>query len=144
MNRFYVYAYLRADFASPYYIGKGCGRRKTIKRHRDGAKGVHPPRDANRIVMIRENLSEEDAFALEKLLILFYGRVDNGDGILHNHSDGGEGSSGHKKTEECKRKISEGSKRAWTPERREAARKRMLGNTLGVRNKHTEKKTSIY
>lgn len=99
MNKFFVYAYLRKDRYSPYYIGKGCKYRDRVK-HTGRAK---KPTDRNRIVRISENLTEQEAFALEIQLIKFWGRIDTEGGVLYNNSDGGEGNSGYKHTEETKR-----------------------------------------
>lgn len=93
-NKFYVYAYLRKDNESPYYIGKGCGDRAYSKEHR-----VHVPENS-RIIFLEENLYEKDAFAKEKEYIAFYGRRDLGTGTLHNMTDGGEGVSGRVITQE--------------------------------------------
>ena len=60
--RFYVYAYLRED-QTPYYIGKGKGKRAWQKNH-----GVNLP-DESRIVMIETELSQQEAFDLEVKLI---------------------------------------------------------------------------
>ena len=87
-NNFYVYGYLRED-GTPYYIGKGCGSRAT----KCYGRTVHPPEDKNRIVFYKENLSEDEAFDLEKQLIAEYGRKNNNTGILHNKTSGGEGLS---------------------------------------------------
>ncbi len=87
-NQFYVYGYLRED-GTPYYIGKGSGRRVT----QCVGRIVHPPKDKNRIVIYKNNLSEDEAFELEKQLIKEYGRKDNCTGILHNKTDGGNGKS---------------------------------------------------
>ena len=86
---YYVYSYLRED-CSPYYIGKGSGKRAYTK----GPKEIKPPRDKSRVRILKENLTEEDAFLLEKLYILMFGRMDLGTGILRNKTDGGDGSSG--------------------------------------------------
>ena len=74
-------------------------------------------------------------------MIAVFGRKDLGTGILHNRTDGGEGSSGWVPSEETRRKISEASK----------GNTYMLGKTLSEETKrkisetkkgktHTEKK----
>jgi len=91
MNNFYVYSYLRED-KSPYYIGKGRDNRCFVKGKKES---VSPPRDKNRIKIIKKNLTEQEAFELEKLYILMFGRKDLGTGILRNLTNGGDGVSGY-------------------------------------------------
>lgn len=93
MSKFYVYAYLReknsktALAGTPYYIGKGTGRRAYVKH-------LAPvPQDKQNIVILKENLGEDEAHQLEIELIAKYGRKDLGTGILNNQTDGGEGKS---------------------------------------------------
>jgi hypothetical protein len=100
-NRFYTYAYLRED-KTPYYIGKGSRARAYRKNRR-----VRPPKDESRIILLKQNLTEEEAFKHEIYMIAVFGRKDLGTGILHNRSDGGEGNSGWVPSEETRRKKSE-------------------------------------
>jgi hypothetical protein len=101
-NRFYTYAYLRED-RTPYYIGKGNGRRISNRQKRD----IKPPKDKSRIIYLKQNLTEEEAFKHEIYMIAVFGRKDLGTGILYNRTVGGDGASGMIHSEETKRKLSE-------------------------------------
>lgn len=85
--RFYVYAYERKD-GTPYYIGKGTGRRAYNTR-----RIINKPKDESRIKFYYNNLSESESFRLEKALIGFFGKKCDGTGILRNIADGGDGFS---------------------------------------------------
>lgn len=86
--RFYTYIWLRYD-GSPYYIGKGQGRRGFIS----GSHRLHRPSSDDRI-LIQEFSTERDAHFAECFLINYFGRIDLGTGCLRNLTDGGEGVSG--------------------------------------------------
>jgi hypothetical protein len=107
-NDFYTYAYLRED-GTPYYIGKGRKYRAYSGNHK--ACPV-PPKE--RILFLKQNLTEEEAFRHEIYMIAVFGRKDIATGILRNRSDGGGRSraggkgnfrEGTTHTEETKRKI---------------------------------------
>jgi hypothetical protein len=150
-NYFYTYAYLRED-RTPYYVGKGKGDRVYKKSKND----IRPPKDENRIILLKQNLSEEEAFQHEKYMISLFGRKDLGTGILHNRTDGGEGSSGVLQTEETKLKRSNAMKgrprpeevknkigeknkgRIQSQEARDKIGNTHKGNTYWVGRKHTE------
>jgi len=126
---FYVYEYQRED-GSPYYIGKGTKNRINEKHT------VNLP-PLERRVILKTDLSEQEAFDLEIELIKKYGRKDLGTGILRNRTNGGEGGSGRifQHSEDSKRKISEAHKgkpsswkgRSPSPESREKMRLAKLG-----------------
>lgn len=109
----YIYDDIKFDY-EPIYIGKGKGIRP--KRHLTLYKsynnrfysklysiiksGIEPI-----YITIKDNLSEEEAFKYEKYFIKLIGRIEKG-GTLTNLSDGGEGQSGFKFSEESKEKMS--------------------------------------
>lgn len=114
---YYTYAYLRED-GTPYYVGKGRGRRIYERCRR-----IKPPKDKTKIIYLKQNLTEEDAFKHEKYIIAVLGRKDLGTGILRNLTDGGEGTS-NPGTPEQRSEIARKRMANMTPEQRsEIARK---------------------
>jgi hypothetical protein len=101
---YYTYAYLRED-KTPYYIGKGKGKRiySTCRR-------IKPPKDKSRIIYLKQNLTEEQAFKHEIYMVDVFGRKDLGTGILYNMTNGGEGMSGAIRSDEYRKKMSEAKK----------------------------------
>jgi hypothetical protein len=114
---YYIYAYLRED-GTPYYVGKGRGNRLY-----DSSRRIKIPEDRKRVVYLRQNLTEDEAYKLETEFILRFGRKDNGTGILRNESNGGKenhekivsqetrdriskSNTGKKLSEETKQKLS--------------------------------------
>jgi len=114
---YYTYAYFDENNI-PYYIGKGKGKRAWDKNH----SVLMPPNE--RIVILKNNLTEEDAFKHEIYLIEILGRKSQGTGILENMHSGGCQPSGfiqhseetksmmrlRRHSEKTKKKIGESSK----------------------------------
>ena len=102
MNNFVVYAYCRKD-GTFYYIGKGKPSRPYVWR---GKRGINPPKDRSRILILHSSLQEKVSLEYEVKLILFYGRKDLGTGLLKNRTDGGEGICGWVPSEEYRQNRS--------------------------------------
>lgn len=125
---FYVYVYLdtrkEGEFVygklkfthEPFYIGKG--RDKRIFFHLYESSNTKSKIRFNKIKSIRksnvepivyklyENLTEADSLRIEKETIQIIGRKDLNNGPLINLTDGGEGESGWKWTDEQKKTLS--------------------------------------
>lgn len=152
---FYVYVLFRHDSGQPFYVGKGAGKR--IGAHTRDKRNSHKAaiiekakRDGRECprVKVAVGLSEDDAFAVEIALIAAIGRGERGP--LVNMTDGGEGRSGYKCSQETRaamsaarkgRKMSEthraaisaANRQRWSdPTARAEASKRFAGRTLSV------------
>lgn len=99
-NDFYVYEHIRKDTGHPFYIGKGRKRRAFIanKYHRSTWwLRVVEKSGGFSVNFLFEGLSEQEAFAKEKETIAAYRES----GVkLVNMTDGGDGTSGHKRSDE--------------------------------------------
>jgi len=137
MAKFVVYAFCREDNTF-YYIGKGSKKRAYSKRQ----QGVKPPRNKTKILILHSDLDEQTALKYERLLIQFYGRKDNGTGILRNMTDGGEGVTGwvpdiswrQQKSERMKGKNNPFYGKNHTQEAKDLISAKNKGQLLGERN----------
>ena len=120
-REFYVYEHIRLDNNTCFYVGKGKGIREDIltrNKHHDNISNKY----GHAVVTIKNNLTEEEAFELERERIEYYvftlgygidiegyeNRENNE--FLTNMTFGGEGVSGIKRSEETKRKMSKAKK----------------------------------
>lgn len=133
---YYTYAYLRED-KTPYYIGKG----KNNRAYKKGNRVVLPP-PKDRILILKQNLTEEEAFKHEKYMIAIFGRKDLGTGILRNLTDGGEGSSNWGTPEQ----RSERSRKIWsnlTPEQLSKRSRKISESRTSEQRSEAAKKANI-
>ncbi|MGZ4850507.1 MAG: hypothetical protein ACXV2C_03900 [Candidatus Bathyarchaeia archaeon] len=135
---YYVYAYLRHDNDTPYYIGKGKGYR-AFHHH----CFVSVPKDKSRIKFYQTGLNEETALYFEQAYIKLFGRKDIGTGVLLNSTDGGEGVSGLIHSEVSKAKMRKPKSDKAKAHMSKAARKRITKphseetkRKIGIANKN--------
>lgn len=107
-NDYYVYVHRKADTNEVFYVGKGRSRRAYEKgtRRNDYWNRTFAIHGRN-IEFIEQGLTEVEAFKCECELIDLLKKEEL---RLCNLTDGGEGSSGHKHTEEDLKKMSESQK----------------------------------
>lgn len=108
---YYVYAHYKADDKDglPFYIGKGKLNRDVSESRSHFWKNI-TTKHGLIVKRIKENLTEQEAWDLEKQLILQYGKLIDGTGCLCNIADGGEGASGTVHSNETKKKWSDAKK----------------------------------
>lgn len=152
MGTYYVYQLRLSGSDTPFYIGKGKGRRTAYHFTPSGLKSRSLKNSIIKKAMseglevlseiLFSGLSEDESLNKEVELIAFYGRRDIGTGILANHTDGGDGASGHVKTEETKAKISA----AKTGKRRspETVEKMSIANTGKTMTRQAREKISKF
>ena len=95
---YYTYAYLRED-RTPYYIGKGRLKRAWSKQHSVRL----PPKE--RILILKQDMTNEEACRHEVYMVSVFGRQDLGTGILRNMTAGGEGAV--ERSAELNKKVSD-------------------------------------
>jgi hypothetical protein len=128
-----VYIHLKEDTLEPFYVGKGKGERAFRTWNRNAFWKNVVNKHGYLIKIIYEGISEEEAFALEKETISNLKEI----GVtLTNLTNGGDGVSGHKHSEESKKKMSEAKKgkpnlalkgKEKSPEHKERLRQLRLG-----------------
>lgn len=107
-NRFYVYIHTKPD-GTPFYVGKGTGRRAYMKTNRNKHwKNTISKYENYRVDIFKDKLNENDANNLEIILIKAFGRMDLSLGTLVNMTNGGECGNDRptKHKDETKKKIS--------------------------------------
>ena len=124
-REFYVYEHIRLDNMTCFYVGKGKGERAYDLERNDFHDNISNSY-GHVVVIVKDNLTEEEAFELEKntiedyIFTFGYGIDIDGyknrenDEFLTNMTFGGEGVSGANKgkhlSEEHKKKLSESHK----------------------------------
>lgn len=92
-NRFYVYAHLRKDTGTIFYVGRGTAQRIYQKARRGDHWQSIVRKHGLKTMFIRKHLNLLEANYLESYYIKIYGRKSNG-GILINQTDGADGQTG--------------------------------------------------
>jgi hypothetical protein len=100
----YVYVYFRLD-GTPCYVGKGKGHRVFDRKNKHFQAILKASNKRLPVVIIRSNLTEQEAFDIEVALIATIGREVDG-GPLVNLTLGGEGVSGFKFSDVSKQNLS--------------------------------------
>lgn len=111
---YYVYIWYIKNTNEVFYVGKGKGSRykETVNRNKF-FRDMYMSHDCG-VKKIYENLTENEAFQKEKDTIKWY--RENTNFRLTNQTDGGEGSSGWKPSEDFKKKQSEIHRKQWQDE----------------------------
>lgn len=135
-NIYYVYQYVRNDL-TPYYIGKGKNKRAWQPHKRSNGADLKP-KDLSKIQILKEGLTEKEAFDLEAELIAKY-RLKSEDGILVNMTYGGEGRSPSIKLREHLSRVNKGRPKPPRTKEHMCSHKRAAESMKGKSNPKTAK-----
>ena len=151
---YYIYSHIQEDTGEVFYIGKGKGNRAYSDKDRSNLWKNVAKKHGWKVVLLCNDLTELEAFEVEKFYIKEYGRRDLGTGTLVNMTDGGEGrsnpseetrkkisdkSKGHAVSEEHRKKISEKlTGRVFSEETRKKMSDSQKGNTKWEGRKHSD------
>ena len=119
-REFYVYKHIRKDNNTCFYVGKGKGRRMYVQKRNKHFNRIRKKYGCY-VIKIKENLTEKEAFALEREIIedyvFVFGYGINIDGYrdcdheyLTNCTWGGEGVSGMNPWNKGKKGIQAGER----------------------------------
>lgn len=143
MKKWYVYQHTRVDNGEIFYIGIGCINnfsRAYSKKNRSSFWERIVEKTNYKIEIIFEELSEEEAKNKEVELISKYKKIKDG-GTLCNITDGGDGVSGLKHSEETKKILREKRKtQVFTDEVKKKWSLNRMGNKKALGKKHSEEK----
>lgn len=131
-NNAYVYVHLRATDDSVFYVGKGTLKRAWSRTGRNRWWRFIVAKYGYEVAIVKDGLSEACAFSLERMLISVY-RAS-----LCNITDGGEGASGYKHSDETKA-IMAAMKIGYVPkippEARERAARARIGKKMSIESR---------
>jgi hypothetical protein len=99
-NNFYIYFHTKLTNDEVFYVGKGKDTRAWVKRGRSQYWNRIKNKYGYIIHIVEKDLTEEQAFEREKYWIEYFGKEN-----LVNMTDGGEGSTGYKHSEETIKKM---------------------------------------
>lgn len=142
---FYVYEHWRPDKDVCFWVGKGNGDRAyRFRRNRHYNNVVAKLAALGMCVEVRlvcSAMIESEAFALERQRIAFWRSI----GIeLANYTDGGDGVSGYRHSEDARKKIREkrrSQKIVMTADRIEKIKVAQVGRTKGPNPEHSLRMT---
>ena len=133
-----VYQHKTSDTNSIFYVGIGKTRDRafSLKKRSEFHKYVRE-KHGMIVEILNEGIDWEEACKIEKELIKTYGRRGQGNGILVNMTDGGDGLNNP--SEETRAKISKGNTvKKRTDEFKKNQSIRMIGNKNLLNYKHDE------
>lgn len=149
---YYIYRHIRLDKNEVFYIGKGQYPKdrdnpymRAYSKHRVNPHWKNIVKNTKYIIeIIFESSDENIIIEKEKEFIKLYGRKDLKLGTLVNFTDGGEGVSGRKNSEETKIKMSKSAKNRIIKFNQKEELINRMNKYRNTENKHSNKSVIQY